>query len=173
MVLQLAEKHMFSLCGRVVSEITGERGRIVIRGLCEDDRDKLIEFYNSLTEESIYSRFFSIIRNFEPYVDKLISEGAIVLVAEAEGRIVGVAEAVPDGKGRAEAGVAVLEAYQGRGIGTTLASTLMKLAGKFGIRSVYAFILADNPRAFRLARKLGFKVKEHYGDMVLVVLDLT
>ncbi len=163
---------MFKLCGKVLSEIEGDVGRIVIRGLCEDDRDKLIEFYNSLTEESIYSRFFSIIRNFEPYVDKLMSEGAIVLVAEVEGRIVGVAEAVPDGKGRAEAGVAVLEAYQGRGIGSRLASTLMKLAGLFGVKAVYAFILADNPRAYRLAKKLGFKVKEHYGDMMLVVLDL-
>lgn len=164
------------LCGRVFDRVTlrgGPAGSVIIRGLCPEDKDKLIRFYERLSLETIYTRFFSIIRYFDPYVEKLIKNRALVVVAEnpETGEIVGVAEAIPSGDS-AEGGIVVLEDYQGRGLGTALALALRDVLRESGIRRVVGYILPENIRALRLVKKLGGRLKRTYESMILVEIPV-
>lgn len=160
-------------CGRVLGSVEVGGEIVVIREACEADKGALVRFYESLSVETIYTRFFSIIRYFQPYVDKLLSRTRnVVVVAEAsDGRIIGVAEAVAD-DGDAESGIAVLEAYQGRGVGKALAAALLRLAGERGIRRLYGYVMAGNAAAYRLATRFGARVARHYGDMILMEIQV-
>jgi len=163
------------LCGKVFDEFEVDGHRIVIRGLCPDDKEKLLSFYEKLRDETIYTRFFSIIRHFTPYVDRLISSSRIYsVVAENEDteEIIGVAELVLDKNGAAEGGIVVLEAMQGKGIGSRLAKALATVARNVGIRKVYGYIMADNIRALRLVKKLGGRPKNYYSSMIYVEIPL-
>ncbi len=163
------------LCGRVFDEFEAGGVKIVIRGACPGDRDKLIQFYEKLSSETIYTRFFSIIRHFAPYVDRILSSSkSLVVVAEDKdtGEIVGIAELIVDDKGDAEGGIVVLEALQGRGIGSRLAEALRRAAVEHGVKRVYGYILPDNVRALRLVKKLGGRVKGWYSSMIYVEIPV-
>jgi GNAT superfamily N-acetyltransferase len=147
---------------------------ITIRRACKKDREKLIKFYEKLSTECIYNRFMGIIRYFDPYVDKLLKERAIVIVAEtSSGEIVGVAEAVFDEKGRAESGIAVLDKYQGHGIGSLLGKYILEEARNAGIKKMYAYIMSSNTRALSMALKHGAKIEKKYSGMTYIVFDLS
>jgi len=147
---------------------------VIIRVATREDRDKLVKFYEALSVESVYNRFMGIIRFFDPYVDRLLSERkSVVVVAEdkREGLIVGVAEAVGDEEA-AESGIAVLEAYQRAGLGTELARALVLEARKAGFKKLYGYVLRDNIAALRLARKFGAVIKQRYPDMIRLEISL-
>lgn len=163
------------LCGRVLDKLNVDGREIIIRGLCPEDRDKLLRFYEKLRDETIYTRFFSVIRYFNPYVERLVSStGILAIVAEdaQSGEIVGVAELVLDRDGVAEGGIIVLERLQGKGIGSAMALALKRVAREHGIKMVYGYILADNIKAYRLVKKLGGKPKSYYSSMIYVEIPL-
>jgi putative acetyltransferase len=87
-----------------------------------------------------------------------------VLVAEVDGRVVGMAGLhVKRGKLRhsGEIGMMVHDAYQGRGIGRRLLQALLDLADiHLGLVRVELEVFSDNPRAVKLYESLGF---EHEG----------
>lgn len=79
------------------------------------------------------------------------------LVAEAAGAVVGYAgllciEPIADVQT-----IAVVPEAEGRGIGTTLLTALIREAGDRGARDVLLEVRADNPRAQRLYRRFGFE----------------
>lgn len=159
----------------MLAEISIDSRRIIIRGICPEDRDKLLDFYNKLSDETIYTRFFSIIRYFDPYVERLVSKSGILgVVAEdvETGEIVGVAELILEKNGVAEGGIVILESMQGKGLGSTMAKVMRDIARSFGIKRVYGYILADNVKALKLVKKLGGRLKEYYSSMILVEIPL-
>ncbi len=158
---------------RVIDRLEVDGEEVVIREACDEDKDALIRFYESLRAETIYTRFFTIIKYFQPYVERILSKSSsVIVVAEASnGRIVGVAEAVAD-DGDAESGIAVLEAYQGKGIGKALARAIVRLAAEKGLKRLYGYIMTGNYRAYRLAKKFGARVVENYGDMLLMEIPV-
>ena len=83
-----------------------------------------------------------------------------VMVAELEGRVVGLAGLhVRDGKRRhvGFVGMMVHDQFAGRGIGARLLTTLLELAdGWLNLTRVELDTMADNERGLRLYRKLGF-----------------
>ena len=87
-----------------------------------------------------------------------------VLVAEAEGRVVGIASLhVAGGKRRhvGHIGIAVHDDFQNRGIGRSLMQVLLDLADNYlGLVRAELEVQADNPRAIHLYESLGF---EHEG----------
>jgi hypothetical protein len=61
---------------------------------CRDNRDRLIKSYESLDSETVYERFYHVVKDFSSYVNSLVEGGALVVVAELNGVIIGVAGAV-------------------------------------------------------------------------------
>ena len=125
-----------------------------------DDRERLREFYERLSSQSRYFRFFGKPRVgtvLEDVVRALASPDAVTLVAEADHRIVAVAQYFPtDTAGRAEAAFAIADAHQGRGIGTKLLERLGVVARSRGITSFEAFLLHDNEKMRQLLVDSGF-----------------
>ena len=127
-----------------------------------DDRDQLREFYEHLSPQSRYFRFFGKPRVgniVEDVMHALASRDAVTLVAEGDHRIVAIAQYFPTRlAGRAEAAFAIADAHQGRGIGTRLLERLGVVARSRGITSFEAYLLHDNQKMRQLLVDSGFEL---------------
>ena len=79
---------------------------------------------------------------------------ALVGYVDGDSAPAGLARIVRDGAS-AEIAFEVADAYQGRGIGSTLALELAADARAAGVTELRATVCGDNPRALSLLRKLG------------------
>jgi len=92
--------------------------------------------------------------------------GDLLLVAEADGRIVGNAGLNPVGpalrrRHAMHLGIMVEKAWQGRGVGTRLMAALLDAADRWlGCLRIELTVYTDNAAAIALYRKFGF---EHEG----------
>jgi acetyltransferase len=139
-----------------------------IRPIRKDDAAREREFIQNLSPESRFQRFMHAMR--EPS-DQLVAHlvdidthSSMALVAvvggDDEERIIGVARYAADADGQdCEFGVAVADAWQCRGIGTTLARLLFEHAAREGFRAIYAHVLSGNQRMLELAEWLGLRVE--------------
>jgi acetyl coenzyme A synthetase (ADP forming)-like protein len=131
---------------------------IHLREAREEDKEKIKEFYKSLSEESIYLRFQSAAVDLDGYVDRISKDKtAYCLVAEREGRVAAHAcfSLLRDGK--AEPSIAVLDKYQGKGLGTIMLAQLSLEASKRGVTIFEVYMLPENYRMINLIKRLGLK----------------
>lgn len=133
-----------------------------LRPASRDDRGAVAEFYQRLSPESRYFRFFG-----KPRVDDIVADvlkavdvpGAVTLLAEVDHRIVAIGQYFPTGlPGRAEAAFATSDAHQGRGIGTKLLERLGLIARARGITTFEAYFLYDNQKMRTVFADAGFGV---------------
>jgi len=106
------------------------------------------------------------------FIEKALREEEmrIFLVAEMEGRIVGISnmqryEKLPE-RHAAISGVSVAKGYRGLGIGTRLIEAMLAWAREKGLRRIELKVFARNSGAIALYERLGF-VKEGYHKMSL------
>jgi len=149
-------------------EILRDGGSIHIRAIRADDQDRLLRHFNSLSEQSIYYRFFGVKRGLSEY--ELVRMTAVDFVQHVclvatlrdgdEERFIGVARYVRslDNPGRAEVSFAVLDEHQGRGIATVLLEHLGRIARAAGITEFEANVLGDNNRMLEVFGRSGFRV---------------
>src|SRR5678815_1514780 len=130
-----------------------------LRSASVEDRDRLRDFYELLSPESRYFRFFG-----KPHVGDIVddvvrdaaSPSAVTLVAEVDHRIVAIAQYYPTEAGRAEAAFAIADAHQGRGIGTKLLERLGAIARSRGLTAFEAYVLRDNQKMRQVFVDSGF-----------------
>ena len=152
---------------------------VCLRLAGEGDVEALLEFFRSLSQESLYFRFMGLPALTASRVRALTgAEGgtATSIVAEAGGRIVAFAgfHRDPQLTGRAEVAFAVSDAVQGHGIGTRLLEHLANLARDRGISEFDAYVLGSNRRMFDVFRDSGFEVTSEFERGVgHVVLSLS
>jgi len=91
---------------------------IHLRGARTSDRDALVYFYESLSLQSRYFRFFGGIATFGHLVDSWLEHGSLGLLALQNELIVGHAFSGTVSPHRAEVGFAVADEMQGHGLGT-------------------------------------------------------
>lgn len=78
----------------------------------------------------------------------------------ADEKFIGIARYAADLDGKdCEFGVAVADAWQCRGIGSTLTKLLFEYAAREGFRSIYGTVLADNQKMIELAEWMGLIVE--------------
>jgi acetyl coenzyme A synthetase (ADP forming)-like protein len=143
-------------------------GSISIRDLRPDDKARLLAHFHALSPRSRYLRFLATKKSLS---DKELREfteldfprraALVATLRQAEDeRIIGVARyaVAPDEPGRAEVGFAVLDEYQGRGIGTVLLEHLATLARRNGIAEFEAEVLGENNQMLGLFADSGFTV---------------
>jgi ribosomal protein S18 acetylase RimI-like enzyme len=76
--------------------------------------------------------------------------------------------------GKAEVAFAVVDQYQGRGIGATLMHHLATIARSSGLRELVAQVLPDNTAMLKVFEKSGFGLsKERGSGVVHVTVRLT
>jgi RimJ/RimL family protein N-acetyltransferase len=147
-----------------------------IRPLRSDDRTREIAFLDSLSERTRYFRLQIASKVFSPNLidllmdidyDRRMAFVATVGDGDAE-QFIGVARyGGADEPGEVELGVAVADAWQGRGVGQLLAQELMRFARHRGFRRMSAIVLPENHDMLTLAMSLGFRAKYDPVDHIM------
>ncbi|WP_262179739.1 GNAT family N-acetyltransferase [Haloarcula laminariae] len=96
----------------------------------------------------------------EEWLDTILSEDTLNVVAVHDDAVVGHATLVPDNHGEHELAIFVLQSFQGAGIGTNLVETLLGSAQSEGFEKVWLTVERWNDPAVALYRKVGFETTE-------------
>jgi GNAT superfamily N-acetyltransferase len=153
----------------------------MLRCLDPSDRDRLSDAYDLLSAESRRRRFFSppkhLSSRFLDYLTDLDNNDRFAWVAfEPSQPDVGLGLArwvrSEEDPTRAEPAVAVLDAWQGRGLGTALLLALIETAQRKGITTFVAEVLWENDTILDPLRALGARVSPVEPGIALVEFDL-
>ncbi|MFP5218655.1 MAG: GNAT family N-acetyltransferase [Actinomycetes bacterium] len=153
--------------------VLADGGTVHLRPITPDDADLLREFHARLSPDTVYNRFFTMVRalparDVERFTTVDHDERAAV-VAVLQGAIVGVARydrlpASGDAPVEAEVAVVVEDAHQGRGLGPLLLEHLTAAARERGIERFRADVLPSNRRMLSVFRSAGFEVDRELAD---------
>jgi acetyltransferase len=147
-----------------------------IRPIRPDDAGRERDFIAGLSAQSRYQRFMHMVREpGEALIRQFVNvDGhrtmALVAVVDQAGaeRIIAVARYAADDSDQCEFAVAVADAWQCLGVGSTLVRLLFDHAAQQGYRTIYGTILADNPRMVELAQWLGLTIDRSHPDEATV-----
>jgi len=152
--------------------------RVVIRPIEPDDRATVAGGFERLSPESRYRRFFGPMPELrERDLDYLTrvdhhDHEALVATDPETGQGVGVARYVRTGPDVAEPAIAVVDDWQGRGVGSRLMAELVDRACDEGIRRFEAPVLAGNDDAIRVLQRLGETRMRREGREVHLTIEL-
>ncbi|MEB3806067.1 MAG: GNAT family N-acetyltransferase [Desulfurococcales archaeon] len=150
-------------------------GTIIARRPSPFDKPKVEEFLKRMSEESIYHRFFRLIKDFGEIIDKMLGgkDTLFCIAIEYKGSIIGCSEVYkttwPD---VGEPAVAVLDDFQGVGLGRLLVNLAGYCALQYGIKKFRAYVFKDNVPALRLTKYLSPRIIDDLGDSYLIEMDL-
>lgn len=157
-------------------EVTLKGGdRVLVRPIRSDDGQRMLDAFDRLSPESRYRRFFSPTPSlnaeqlrFFTSVDHHRHE-ALVAVDPQGGEGLGVARFIrsADDPETAEVAVAVVDEWQGRGLGTELLHELAARAREEGVERFSASVLIGNEPMLELLRELGDAHVTEVGQGVL------
>jgi RimJ/RimL family protein N-acetyltransferase len=162
-------------------EVLRNGREVEIRALRRDDRDALLAATTRASTQSIFRRFFAAKRAFSEqeiafFVNiDFIAHVALVAVTQENGQpaIIGGARYIVTQLGTAEVAFAVIDAYQGQGLGAALMRHLVAIAQAAGLTEFIAEVLPDNARMLKVFEKGGLPLTtKHEGSVVHVVLRL-
>ena len=141
---------------------------VLVRPIRPEDRERLQVGLHQLSAASRYHRFHATVSELSPEQLRYLSEvdqvnhlAWVALDPALPGEpAVGVARCIrlPGEARTAEVAVTVLDAYQGRGLGTLLLGVLSQAAAAQGIRTYRAYVMEDNEAMLRIFRDLGANV---------------
>jgi GNAT superfamily N-acetyltransferase len=153
-----------------------------IRALRPDDRDDLVAAVGRTSAESLYRRFFAVRRSFTEQetafflnVD-FVNHVALAAVVEEGGRavIAGGGRYIVVQPGQAEVAFAVVDQYQGQGIGAALMRHLAAIARAAGLEELIAEVLSDNTPMLKVFEKSGLRLStKRESQVVHVTLRLS
>jgi GNAT superfamily N-acetyltransferase len=150
----------------------------VIRPIERSDREALVAGFERLSEESRYRRFFvPVNRLSERQLDYLVDvdhhdHEALIAFDEASGDTVAVARFIRKDGNVAEPAIAVIDDWQGRGVGKVLLDALVDRAREEGVGYFEAAVLADNPAAISALRRLGETTVTPHGHELELLIAL-
>jgi GNAT superfamily N-acetyltransferase len=154
--------------------------RLRVRPIVPADREPLADAFDRLSDRSRRQRFLApkprlSARELDYLTDvDHVTHEALVAIDEKTGDIVGVGRYATGGAGGAAAdmALAVVDAWQRRGIGHALAVRLVERARANGITRLTGTALADNLLVRALLDRLGFRVRSVSAGVVEVELDV-
>jgi acetyltransferase len=147
-----------------------DASEVTLRPIRPEDEPLLVAFHGTLSDSSVYLRYFQI-QKLDSRVahERLIRkccvdyDREIALVADrvnpqtAAHEILAVARLTRQlGREEAELGVLVADRYQGSGLGRELVARLIQIARAEKIPSIVAHILPENAPMLALARRFHF-----------------
>lgn len=142
--------------------------RVEVRALRPEDRDAMMAAIDRTSAQSLYRRFFGAKRHFTDqeksfFLDvDFVSHVALVAVLEEGGQqvIVGGGRYIVSNPGQAEVAFAIVDQYQGQGIGAALMRHLAGIAREAGLHELIAEVLPENAAMMRVFEKSGLRFTE-------------
>jgi len=141
---------------------------VLLRPIKPEDEPMWLEWFQSLSEESIRYRFFQMLKDTPHEVRvrycNIDYDREVAMVAEVvengKRKILGVTRLSIESDGKhGEMAFIVSDYWQGLGLGTKLVDYTLDIAKEKGLQDVYAIMLQDNYRALSLTKKMGFKIE--------------
>ncbi|MBD2346720.1 bifunctional acetate--CoA ligase family protein/GNAT family N-acetyltransferase [Anabaena subtropica] len=140
---------------------------VTIRPIRPEDEPLLVQFHKTLSEESVYFRYFHLIKLSHRITHERLTricfidyDREMALVAESQGEVLAVGRLSKlHGTNTAEFAILVSDRYQCQGLGTELLRRLLQIGRDEQIELITADILADNHGMQRVCEKLGFQLK--------------
>jgi acetyltransferase len=146
---------------------------IMIRPIRPEDEPLLVKFHETLSEESVYHRYFNQIKLDQRIAHERLTricfndyDREIALVAERKNPKGGAVEIVGVGRlskarGRNEAEFSLLinDQWQRHGLGTELLKRLVHIGRDEKLARITAIVLADNYGMQHVSKKVGFKLE--------------
>ncbi|SEG15075.1 Acyl-CoA synthetase (NDP forming) [Thermomonospora echinospora] len=159
--------------------VLADGGTAHLRPIHSGDAELLRDFYQRLSPESIYYRFFSprprlSEREIEHFTT-VDHDDRVALIATIGDSMVAVVryDRIPDQPGTAEVAFLVEDAHQGRGLGSVLLEHVAAAARERGLRRFVAHVLPDNRRMTKIFRDVGYRAEQRFEDGIIqLVLDL-
>jgi len=124
--------------------------RVEIRALRPEDQADMLAALEHTSPDSLQRRFFVMKRHFSE------KERAFFMNIDFENHVGGSRYVVFE-SGRAEVALIVIDAWQGRGLGSILVRHLVKLARDAGLKELTAEVLPENRAMLKIFGNLGFK----------------
>lgn len=156
--------------------------RIVVRALRPGDRDALLAAVRGMSDKSVYRRFFAFRRGFsDSEISKFVDidfrdHVALIAVVNNEGEetIAAGARYVTIAPGKAEFACAVIDRYQGQGVGKIMFRHLASIGQKAAVRELVAEVLPDNLGMLKVFERSGFPISVRRSpDVVHVNIKLS
>jgi acetyl coenzyme A synthetase (ADP forming)-like protein len=150
----------------VVDVILRDGSTLRLRPPTRADADAILDFFRSLSEQSLYMRFHGFPSLGPEVVEQVLESdwterGALLgsLVDDASERVVALANYTRlRDPSTAETAFAVADGIQRRGVGTRLVEQLAERAAQHGIERFVALVLPDNRRMLGVFEALGFEL---------------
>ena len=144
-----------------------------IRPIEPSDAELLVEFYDRVSDESKYYRFFSPMPKLSEKdilrftrVDHVNRVAFIVLLG---GRMIAVGRYDVVRPGEAEVAFLVEDEHQGRGIAQLLLEHLAQAGRERGVERFLAEVLPDNRKMIHTFRDAGYRVVSEYDEGVMTL----
>ena len=162
-------------------EVLSNGQRVEIRGLRPTDREGMLTAVRRTSAQSLYRRFFTVRRHFSEAETAFflnldfVSQVALVAIAQEDGKpvIAGGGRYIVIKPGQAEVAFAVVDQFQGQGIGSTLLRHLSSLAREAGLQEFVAEVLPENAAMLKVFEKSGLEVTTRRESQTMhVVLKL-
>ncbi len=163
------------------TEVLRNGRRIEIRAERPEDREAVLAAVHRTSAQSLFRRFFAVKRNFSEQeisfffnIDFVTHVALVAVVQEGEKpTIVGGSRYIVSEPGRAEVAFAVIDEYQGQGIGAKLLKHLIAIARAAGLKEFTAEVLPENAPMLKVFEKSGLALtKKREPGVVHVALDL-
>ena len=157
-----------------VSAWTSKGGmEVTIRPIRPEDEPLMVQFHATLSEESVYMRYFHYIQYNQRVAHERLTrlcfidyDREMALVVERKDPATNARAILAIGRlskvhqtAEAEFAILVSDAYQGHGFGAELLRRLVQIGRDERLVRIVATILADNVPMQHVSRKLGFKLK--------------
>ncbi|MCW2600837.1 MAG: CoA-binding domain protein [Frankiales bacterium] len=149
--------------------VLADGGTVHLRPISPDDADRLRAMHSRLSPDTVYMRFFSMVRTLPAreverftHVDH---DDRVAFIALLRDEMVAVAryDRSP-GTADAEVAVVVEDAHQGRGLGPLLLEHLAAAGEERGIERFVANVLPANRRMLEVFRSAGFEIERKLAD---------
>lgn len=146
---------------------------VTIRPIRPEDEPLMVQFHQTLSEESVYFRYFHMIKLSQRITHERLTricfidyDREMALVAEYQNPQTGKAEILAVGRlsklhgaDVAEFAMLVGDRYHGQGLGTELLQRLLQVGKDEKIARISADILLENQGMQRVCEKLGFHLQ--------------
>jgi len=147
--------------------------RVVIRPIRPEDEPMLVKFHETLSEQSVYQRYFSVLKLSQRTAHERLTricfndyDREIALVAEhketpaAEPQIVGVGRLSKlHGIDEGEFSLLISDAWQGLGLGTELLKRLVQIGRDEKLQRITGSILPENHAMSQICQEAGFTIR--------------
>lgn len=148
---------------------------VTIRPIRPEDEPLMVEFHRTLSDRSVYLRYFGILSLQERTLHERLRrvcfidyDREIALVADLKNRdgthkILGVGRLIKEhGMDEAEFAILISDPWQGKGLGTELLKLLVQIGCKERLHRIIGHIAADNIMMKRVSEENGFKL--HFNE---------